>query len=322
VSAETYQVTTTGSYGFHVSGDFDNDGLIDMVVLSTTNTSAMKLDFIKTSYDDWFNLLSFALRSTTLTQSTTFARLSPADINGDGNLDVLVSTYSAAEMPWLYYGTGTGSFTLASGSNVTTANAGLVPADVDGDGDMDLFVVEIAVSTSTASVFVQLNDGAGVFSDPVEIATVPPSYSELAAADMNADGRVDLVIASQVSSDSTIVLFNAPSGDIFVTNTNNSGPGSLRYALENATTGSVITFADGISPHFSITGAPIRIQSLLNLDFSNLGGITIEAVGGGPAILFSCDAAGSQLRNVTVIGSVVSDCSDMRPVYIRSTNPQ
>ena len=60
------------------------------------------------------------------------------DVDGDGDLDAMVTNASQANVVWLNNGSGT--FT-DSGQTLGTADSrGVVFGDVDGDGDLDAMV--------------------------------------------------------------------------------------------------------------------------------------------------------------------------------------
>ncbi len=66
--------------------------------------------------------------------------------------------------------------------------ADMLLLDVDGDGASDV------VATRQGQVVVSYNDGLGNFAAPVSYATLT-NPGELAAADLNGDGKTDLVVA-------------------------------------------------------------------------------------------------------------------------------
>jgi hypothetical protein len=73
----------------------------------------------------------------------------------------------------------------------------VVAADFDSDGDLDLVAVN-----RCCGVGIKLNDGHGVFG-PTQVVTYPgvddwPGAQDVAVADFNGDGKLDLAIADDV----------------------------------------------------------------------------------------------------------------------------
>ena len=115
-----------------------------------------------------------------------------SDLNGDGKLDLAI-TRGASGVGYVL-GIGDGSFLpvqLLAGS--TGARNDLVAIDFDGDGDVDLLNSQ-ANATDTADILsLYLNDGTANFTRVELITSLPRSSSQIEAADLNGDGRPDVV---------------------------------------------------------------------------------------------------------------------------------
>jgi hypothetical protein len=114
-----------------------------------------------------------------------------ADVNGDGDLDLLVGTGSGV---MLYEGREGMGFTLASEQLDGTGFpvAGLVSADFDGNGSAD-----IAVSCKVLSCVTMLTqDETGDYKHAVTVDV--PAGAYLATGDIDGDGKPDLVGAGDV----------------------------------------------------------------------------------------------------------------------------
>jgi hypothetical protein len=129
-----------------------------------------------------------------------------ADVNGDGKLDLVVATGSStAGSVGVLLGVGDGTF----GAEATYSSGGLSPlalavADLNGDGKPDVVVSnQWADDTDTNSnVSVLLNDGTGKFPTAMSNPTGGFYPDSIAIADVNGDGKPDLVVAnSSVGSD-------------------------------------------------------------------------------------------------------------------------
>jgi hypothetical protein len=139
----------------------------------------------------------------------TSTGMSVADVNGDGKLDVLVTSRAPILSDDGYVdgavgvllGNGDGTFRTAHIYNsMGWAAQAVAVADVNGDGKPDVLVANQAVSSrddSAGSVAVMLGRGDGSFQ-------AAPTYSpggayqafSSAMADLNGDGKTDLVVTS------------------------------------------------------------------------------------------------------------------------------
>jgi hypothetical protein len=134
-----------------------------------------------------------------------------ADVDGDGDDDVLSVTSSSDVM--LLVNNGSGYFadaTALSGLAVASSRAVEVTVgDIDGDGDVDVFVSAV----SSASVLMQ-NNGNGSFTD-VTAATVSPNTTGafIASTMVDVDGDSDLDLLVAMSSGSRLYV-NAGNGTL------------------------------------------------------------------------------------------------------------
>ena len=130
--------------------------------------------------------------------------LAVADFNADGHTDLAV-TSAGSNLVQIFLGNGDGAF--RTGSNLQFAT-GVDPVfistlDVDGDGLLDLAIANQTDNT----VSILLGKGDGTFT----AATTPavPAGTEptsIAVADLNVDGRPDLVVADKTENSVSILL--------------------------------------------------------------------------------------------------------------------
>ena len=139
------------------------------------------------------------------TDATQARAVYPADVDGDGDLDVVAGLGSAVR--WLK-NDGDGGFTdqpvgTASGSVVYS----LAAADVDGDGDLD-----VVAGFQSGAVTWFKNDGGGGFTGQ-PVGTVSGFVNSLAAADVDGDGDLDVVVAAADGLGGGGVVWYANDGD-------------------------------------------------------------------------------------------------------------
>lgn len=126
------------------------------------------------------------------------------DLNHDGKADLVAGAYAQGSLV-VALGDGQGAF----GSELLLPlNSPSVPVgdiafgDFDGDGHRD---IAVAMSSPSYGVRVFLGDGSGQFAPGVAL-TPTPTASCLAAADLDLDGKDDLVWGDAVSNHVVVLL--------------------------------------------------------------------------------------------------------------------
>jgi hypothetical protein len=117
----------------------------------------------------------------------------PGDWNGNGNTDLIAYGQGRA---WFFEGDGAGNFHLAG--NLDLAASAVAAVDLNADGKTDL-----VVQLSPYELSVSLNQGGYRFAEPRRVFQWEPFLPhqppiQIFVADLNRDGKLDLVIAHAV----------------------------------------------------------------------------------------------------------------------------
>ncbi len=228
-----------GSLNFFTLADMNNDGYPDLIGATTSGTLQVLLN-------DHTGVFTAATSTYTLTayDGPNFAVIAAADFTGDNQIDIAVVGSSSGKIAlWILAGDGHGGFTTPAAtpqvlqSLVTlgvraptlgnAVNVNLVAADFDGDGIVDLAFATVQQVANGQGVLVALKGtGGGGFAlysgTPLALTGISPS--QIASADLNADGRPDL-IATSTGMGAGLNVFLEPSQIPSIGITSSANPG-------------------------------------------------------------------------------------------------
>jgi hypothetical protein len=156
---------------------------------------------------------SYILSDVGVPYPNTVPVIQTADLNGDGKLDAVVSMQGRALLPQFAYillGNGDGSFGTPSATlspvSCSTSCGGLsiVTGDFNVDGKTDIALTSGSdYGKSFKDLYVYAGNGDGTFAAPVISSTVSAGslglgvdngyFAQIAAEDIDADGKLDLV---------------------------------------------------------------------------------------------------------------------------------
>ncbi len=129
-----------------VAADFNHDGKLDLVVTiytcSTENGYLTGYEFIAGNGDGTFTEETNTAGCNFSGQNYAPTQAVAADLNGDGNPDVLITYPGGFGAPLLLQGNGDGTFSAVAAENYPGGvNAGAAVADFNGDGRPDIAVL-------------------------------------------------------------------------------------------------------------------------------------------------------------------------------------
>lgn len=199
MTTRTNQFQTTQSYG-GIGTDLNHDRFLDLTIV---NEDTADLRVFMNMADNTGQYEPFDIP--TYPVGATASPSEPSDFNRDGHADICVANIGAHTVSILL-GNGDGTYGPAQNIAVGTNPRGIAVLDVDGDGDTDVVNTNFAANNMS----ILFNNGAGVFSAPTFFEGGANGERALAAADMDDDGLLDLVIGFQTGQ---FIRVNRSNGD-------------------------------------------------------------------------------------------------------------
>ncbi len=265
-------------------GDIDGDGLLDIVVAAAAGGGNIYI-YRNTSTP---SSISFAA-AVTVTYFTNANISAIADIDGDGLQDIICSELSNLAV---YRNTSTvGSISFAARVNFTAPAtiSGVAVGDIDGDGKTDMLT---ANSTTTVSAWRNISTPGSVSFAARQDFTTAGIATGVAVADIDADGKMDIVCTSTTANDLSVFKGTSVSGTIsmgarsdFATGANDQylsigdfdGDGKPDVAVSSIASSNV-----GVFRNNSVSGTisfATRADFAANSGASQLGAVDIDGDG-------------------------------------------
>ena len=262
----TFQSPITYTTGVHPVSvallDVNGDGNADLVVANTASDSVSIL---------------LGNGNGTFQTQTTFAAAAPyclavGDLTGDGIPDVVVGDRFTNTVSVLL-GNGNGTFQNAATFATGNSPQSIAIADVNGDGVPDLVVANayLPLPGSGGTVSVLLGNGNGTFQPQRTFATGLDPFS-VSVADVNGDGKPDLLVANRGNNNLGVLLGNGNGtfqnlqtlatgvGPVFAAVSDLNGDGRPDVAADNYGSNSVSVLLNATNGNF--TGQLYTIESV------------------------------------------------------------
>jgi hypothetical protein len=171
-------------------GDFNADGKLD-VVMASGGTSVYPGSGVTVSLGNGNGTFTLASGSP-ISLGQSLSAIVTADFNGDGKLDLAV-TDSVGNAVLILLGNGDGTFGTPTTIAVGSGPDAIIAADFNNDGKLDLATANYGDGTIT----LLLGNGDGTFTQAAGSPYAVGQYPyQIAAADFNGDGKLDLATAN------------------------------------------------------------------------------------------------------------------------------
>ena len=236
----TYQAPVSYSSGglnaFSVAlGDFNGDGKLDIAVANyyaDTSQTSSNVSVLLNNGDG-----TFQAPASSAVAGISIPVVAVGDFNGDGKLDLVVSTQCQSNSNCSNGGVnvllGNGNGTLSPAQSYPSGGLyaySVAVTDFNGDGKPDLAVVnECATSgCGNGGVGVLLNNGDGTFQVPSTLVTGGQSSFAGIVGDFNGDGKADIAVTNECDTNGNC---NSSSVSVFLGN----GDGTFSASVNTQT---------------------------------------------------------------------------------------
>jgi hypothetical protein len=220
-----------------------------------------------------------------------------ADVNADGKMD-LISANTSGNTLTVLTNAGNGNFVIATNIPVGSNPEAVCAADVNNDGKMDLICANYGSGNGT-TLTILTNNGSGVFAT-ASTPTVGGGPLSVTAADVNGDGKPDLICSDTKVNMLTVLTNNGSGGfatsgnypvgsfpyHVCAADVNNDGKIDLISA--NFSSNSLSMFTNNGSGGFALAGTlntPSEPDYVLAADLNGDGIMDLVSVNDGNSTL-------------------------------------
>jgi len=255
--------------------------------------------------------------------------LAVGDFNRDGRLDLAIANHETQHLTVLL-GDGRGAFAPAPNSPFTVAvrphTHGIATSDFNGDGNLDL----VTDSWAEDRLVVLFGDGKGSFGTPgTYVAVGKHPYQRIRVADLNGDGKADIVSPNLEGDNLTILLSDGkggfrqptnspfPCGDspfnVAIGDVNADGKPDLAIVNSPSSTsdrsgqdGLTILIGDGLGAFTTMAGSPFvtgkfpNIPAIGDVNGDGVADVAVSNPDGDNITIFRMSREGSVASRTTI----------------------
>ena len=166
------------------AADIDGDGKLDAI-------SASSIDNKIAWHKNLDGLGDFGVQQIIAADASFVTSIDIADLDGDGDLDVLSTEHFANNITWFENLDGQGNYGQKQIiSEVAYSSPSVVATDLDGDGDLDVL---FASPGSSSVIWLENLNGLGDFGPEIVVNSDATSVQKVVAADVDGDNDLDIL---------------------------------------------------------------------------------------------------------------------------------
>jgi hypothetical protein len=277
-----------------MAADLNNDGKTDLAVKETTGSTSY---FYIKGAGNAFNAPSSG-------NTSTLGSFTLGDFNGDGFKDMITAGSGLA-----YINLNNGSGAIGAPTTTTATNMGyeLQSGDYNNDGNLDVGYIQ------SGTQFIYLpGTGSGTFGAATNNGTSTSQLTILKAADINQDGKTDMLTFANSGTGVLTILKNSGSGLVNENNTYSISVNALAITDVNHDTypdivsvqsGHIVVFINR-TPQTTVAESSVG-QVSIKTNSAAVGGLFIQGSVGQTASLFAIlDSSGNGLMSVDASGNL------------------
>jgi uncharacterized protein (DUF2141 family) len=298
--------TNTGNPNKAVVIDSNHDGKLDLAMIGSASQGfAFNINSLLGNGSGGFSKVK------AYHGPPTPEALAAGDFNGDGNVDLAVAfnTSNTSGVVAILLGNGDGTFGNVHQIHTAEPSVAIVAGDFNGDGKLDVAVTTGPYASTPADIELLLGNGDGTLQAPTVVTSLPWYTTALSVADLNGDGKLDLVSdGGNTNNNSQIVT-------VLLGNGNGTFQSPATYTAASLTVAQTMAIADlngdgkldvavpggaGIDIFFGTGTGTLTGPTSVTTATSPLSIAAVDLFGNGSQDLVTSDGSGAPRIDISI----------------------